>query len=193
LINQVLDLAKIESGNVEWQISEVDLCEVIEDSIVATSQIFNEKRIQLDFRRPPSVPVIEADRDRLIQVLLNLLSNAAKFCDKTMGHVAVNLRIESGSLRVDINDNGPGISSADQRVIFDKFRQVGNTLTDKPHGTGLGLPISQHIITYFGGKLWVESTLGAGATFSFTLPLRMPLQHGIFGDEDMDLKEAEVG
>ncbi|MCG8347675.1 MAG: sensor histidine kinase [Chloroflexales bacterium] len=194
LINQVLDLAKIESGNVEWQISEVDLGEIIEDSLVATSQIFNEKRIQLDFYRPPSVPVIEADRDRLMQVLLNLLANAAKFCDKTMGHVAINLRVDSESLRVDINDNGPGISSADQRVIFDKFRQVGNTLTDKPHGTGLGLPISQHIITHFGGKLWVESTPGVGATFSFTLPLRMPLQYGDNAkQEDVGFMEAKVG
>jgi signal transduction histidine kinase len=85
--------------------------------------------------------------------------------------VEVSLREEGGAVRVDVRDNGPGIGAADQRIIFEKFRQVGDTLTEKPQGTGLGLPISRQIVHHFGGKLWVESALGQGATFSFTLPL----------------------
>ena len=117
-------------------------------------------------------PLILADRDRLIQVMLNLLSNAVKFCASNDGKVHVTLRREGAALRVDVLDNGPGISSANQGLIFERFRQVGNTMTDKPQGTGLGLPISRHIIERFGGRLWVQSKPGQGATFSFTLPLQ---------------------
>jgi signal transduction histidine kinase len=116
-----------------------------------------------------------ADRDRIKQVLLNLLSNAIKFCDHNAGWVGVRLQAKEEAVQVDVSDNGPGISEANQRIIFDKFRQVGDTMTEKPQGTGLGLPISRHIIAHFGGELWVTSTLGRGATFSFTLPLEPPL------------------
>ena len=101
--------------------------------------------------------------------MLNLLSNAEKF---TTDWVAVRLTELPDALRVDVSDNGPGVKPEEQHIVFEKFRQVGNTLTDKPKGTGLGLPISRHIINYFGGQLWLESTPGEGATFSFTLPLR---------------------
>lgn len=170
LINQVLDLAKIESGNAEWHTGEIDMREVIEDSVTATSQLFKEKNIALEVMMVENVPVIVADRDRLMQVMLNLLSNAAKFCDHAEGRVGVALVLESDCLRVDVSDNGIGISKADQETIFEKFRQVGDALTSKPQGTGLGLPICRQIINHFGGRLWVESRLGAGATFSFTLP-----------------------
>lgn len=171
LINQVLDLSKIESGNAEWHISEIDLREVIEDSLTATSQLFNEKHVQLHIALPEIVSPVIADRDRLMQVMLNLLSNAVKFCDEMSGHISVHLRETPDAVRVDVQDNGPGISPENQEMIFDKFRQVGDTMTNKPQGTGLGLPISRQIITYFGGHLWVESTPGTGATFSFTIPL----------------------
>jgi len=170
LINQVLDLAKIESGNAEWQTSEIDMREVIEDSVSATSQIFKENGVELEVDLPAAVPVIAADRDRLMQVMLNLLSNAAKFCG-TDGRVRVALRRLPDALQVDVADNGIGISEADQKVIFEKFRQVGDTLTAKPQGSGLGLPICRQIIDHFGGRLWVKSRPDAGATFSFTLPL----------------------
>jgi signal transduction histidine kinase len=120
------------------------------------------------------VPPIVADRDRLMQVMLNLLSNAAKFCERPRGKVVVALARDGGFLRVDVTDNGVGISQADQDVIFDKFRQVGDTLTQKPKGSGLGLAISRQIIDHFGGRLWVRSRLGEGSTFSFTVPVESP-------------------
>ena len=171
LINQVLDLAKIESGKAEWNIVDVDLREVVEESVAATSQLYRDRRIALDLELPSAVAPILADRDRLIQVMINLLANASKFCSREAGRVRVALSQEGGCLRVDVADNGIGISAGDQEIIFEKFRQVGDTLTDKPQGTGLGLPICREIIGHCGGRLWVESELGSGATFSFTLPL----------------------
>ncbi|MEO7728760.1 MAG: sensor histidine kinase [Burkholderiales bacterium] len=171
LINQVLDLAKIESGNAEWRTADIDVREVIEDALSSTSQLFSDNGITLELRLPDALPRISADRDRLMQVMLNLLSNAAKYCHNNGGQVIVTGALTPDGLRVDVADNGAGISADDQHVIFEKFRQVGDTLTQKPHGTGLGLPICRQIVQHFGGRLWVESTPGRGATFSFVLPL----------------------
>lgn len=171
LINQVLDLAKIESGNAEWHPNEIDMREVLEDSIASVSQLFKERNITLEIRLVPDPPLIIADRDRLMQVMLNLLSNAAKFCEYPDGRVNVTLARQEDALRVDVADNGIGISPADQEIIFEKFRQAGDTLTQKPKGSGLGLAISREIISHFGGRLWVTSGPGAGSVFSFTLPI----------------------
>src|SRR6266850_2518339 len=170
LINQVLDLSKIESGKAEWRESQLDMRELIDDAVTGMSQVFEERSIKVDVELPDKVPPVRADVDRIIQVMLNLLSNAAKFCEPGRGRVRVALRDDGGALRVEVRDNGPGIDPADQGVIFDKFRQVGDTLTAKPHGSGLGLHISRQIVEHFGGRMWVESSLGRGACFSFTLP-----------------------
>jgi Na+/proline symporter/signal transduction histidine kinase len=170
LITQVLDLSKIESGRVEWEISEVNLAEVVEESATATAQLLADRKAKLQVSVPNALPSVPADRDRVKQVLLNLLSNAAKFCDDERGRVAVELAVEDGAVRVDVRDNGPGIEPEDQEVIFDKFRQGGQTMTERPPGTGLGLPISREIIRQLGGELWVESAPGEGSTFSFVLP-----------------------
>ena len=172
LINQVLDLAKIESGNAEWHEAELSIREVIEDSIAATSQLFEERGVRLAIALAPDVPPILADRDRLVQVMLNLLSNAVKFCSADGGEVAIALRREGSVVRVDVRDNGMGIGRETQAMIFEKFRQGGDTMTGKPQGTGLGLPICRQIINHFGGRLWVESEIGKGSTFSFVLPMR---------------------
>ncbi len=171
LINQVLDLAKIESGKAEWIESSVDMKEVISDTLAAMSQLFKENNIEVEARLPEKVSAVTADLDRMIQVMLNLLSNAMKFCNETKGWVEITLLEHDGNLRVDVRDNGRGISPEDHVAIFSKFRQVGDTLTDKPHGSGLGLHISRQIVEHFGGKMWVESSLGNGACFSFTLPI----------------------
>jgi Na+/proline symporter/nitrogen-specific signal transduction histidine kinase len=175
LVNQVLDLAKIESGRAEWRIVDVDLKEVVDDSAAATAQLFRDCGARLDLRLPPTLPRVRTDRDRVVQVMLNLLANAAKFGVPGQGQVTVEVREEDGRgrdgiVRVDVRDNGPGIPPEEREVIFDKFRQGGGA-GGRPRGTGLGLPISREIIGQLGGQLWVESAPGRGATFSFTLPV----------------------
>jgi signal transduction histidine kinase len=170
LINQVLDLAKIESGKADWVESRVDMKEVISDTLAAMDQVFNENNIKVEARLPEKVSTVSADLDRMIQVMLNLLSNAVKFCDRTAGRVEIALAEHDGCLQIDVRDNGRGIRPEDHEAIFSKFHQVGDPLTDKPHGSGLGLHISRQIVEHFGGRMWVESNLGSGARFSFTLP-----------------------
>jgi Na+/proline symporter/nitrogen-specific signal transduction histidine kinase len=170
LINQVLDLAKLESGLAEWHSAELDLGELISDAANATGALFRSKDVALELRLDPAVPSVLADRDRLMQVMLNLFSNAVKFCEPGKGRVVVRLTTAAREVCVHVRDNGPGISREHQKVIFDKFRQVGDTLTQKPPGTGLGLTICSQIVGHFGGRLWVKSEPGGGSEFSFTLP-----------------------
>jgi signal transduction histidine kinase len=135
------------------------------------SGVAKEKNITVDVRAPDDLPFVHADHDRLVQVVLNLLSNAAKFCDPNRGRIDVTLTAKGDHVRVDILDNGPGISAENQKLIFEKFRQAGDPLVGKPSGTGLGLHISRQIVDHFGGRLWVESRRGEGACFSFTVPV----------------------
>ncbi|UCV17984.1 sensor histidine kinase [Ferribacterium limneticum] len=174
LINQILDMAKMESGRAEWTTGEVDMGEVVRESMASLEQLFRDKDVALEGDIPTSAPVVQADRDRLTQVMINLLSNAVKFVPGGSGRVQVRLSSGAGLVRVEVRDNGPGLTAEECSVIFEKFRQGGNTMTDKPQGTGLGLPISRQIVEYFGGNLWVESAPGAGANFIFTVPLPAP-------------------
>jgi Na+/proline symporter/signal transduction histidine kinase len=171
LINQVLDLSRLESGRAEWREQLVDMRQVIDDAVAATSRLFEERGAKLERRLPDAAPGVRADLDRVVQVMLNLLSNAVKFVEPFGGRVEVRLLEMDGYLRVDVRDNGPGIRNEDQDVIFEKFRQAGDPLAGKPQGSGLGLHISRRIVEHFGGRLWVTSSLGEGACFSFTLPL----------------------
>jgi signal transduction histidine kinase/Na+/proline symporter len=173
LINQILDLAKLESGRAEWTVAAVDVAEVVREAADSLAALFAEKHVALELDGCESGLVVAADRDRLMQVMVNLLSNALKFVPAEGGRVKVGAGGTASEVRVSVTDNGPGIQLVDQEVIFDKFRQGAGTtdvLTDKPQGTGLGLPISRQIIEYFNGRLWAESTPGAGACFVFTLP-----------------------
>jgi signal transduction histidine kinase len=173
LINQILDLAKLESGRAEWTVTAIDVDEVIHEAADSLTALFAEKRVTLDLSGLDKGLTVMADRDRLMQVMVNLLSNALKFVPADSGMVRVGAEGTASEVRVSVGDNGPGIHADDHEVIFDKFRQgSGGTdvLTDKPQGTGLGLPISRQIIEYFNGRLWVESAPGAGACFLFTLP-----------------------
>jgi Na+/proline symporter/nitrogen-specific signal transduction histidine kinase len=172
LINQVLDLAKMESGLAEWHSAELDLNEIVADAAGATSPLFRSRGVVLETVVEGVLPRVLADRDRLMQVLLNLLSNAVKFCPESGGRVRVRLAAGPTWVRVDVRDNGPGIDREHQKVIFEKFRQVGDPLTQKPAGSGLGLTICSQIIGHFGGRLWVQSEPGHGSEFSFTLPVR---------------------
>lgn len=171
LINQILDLAKMESGRADWITTEVDLGKVLRDTVASLEQLFRDRGVRVRCVQPDHGPVVLADRDRLTQVMINLLSNAVKFVPQGEGLIDVSLVVGTDELSVSVRDNGPGIRLEDQGLIFEKFCQGGNTMTDKPQGTGLGLPISRQIVEYFGGRLWVESQVGAGACFTFTLPL----------------------
>jgi hypothetical protein len=174
LINQILDMAKLESGRAEWATGDVDIGEVARETMVSLGQIFRDKGVSLESEIPAQGPVVLADRDRLTQVMINLLSNAVKFVRAETGRVMVRVSDDGREVRAEVEDNGPGLTAEESVVIFEKFRQGGNTMTDKPQGTGLGLPISRQIIEYFGGNLWVESRPGAGAKFIFTVPLPVP-------------------
>ena len=174
LINQILDMAKLESGRAEWTTSEVDVRDVVRESMDSLGQLFREKGVTLTGELPETYPLVMADRDRLTQVMINLLSNAVKFVSGETGKVHVRLSADDERVRIEVADNGPGLTADECTVIFEKFRQGGNTMTDKPQGTGLGLPISRQIVEYFGGNLWVESEPGAGANFIFTVPLPGP-------------------
>jgi Na+/proline symporter/nitrogen-specific signal transduction histidine kinase len=171
LINQILDMAKLESGRAEWATEEVDIGEVARETMASLGQLFRDRGVALESEIPPHGPVVLADRDRLTQVMINLLSNAVKFVPGATGLVNVRVTANGREVRVEVEDNGPGLTAEESLVIFEKFRQGGNTMTDKPQGTGLGLPISRQIVEYFGGNLWVESRPGAGAKFIFTVPL----------------------
>lgn len=174
LINQVLDMAKLESGRTEWKLEQLNLVQVVEEGLAAASSLFTDRGVSLSTRFPGEVGNVLGDRDKLIQVMLNLLSNAVKFVPEGQGRVAVELIAGIESVRVMVTDNGPGIPLSDQGLIFEKFRQGGDNLTGKPQGTGLGLPISRQIVEHLGGRLWVESEPGLGAAFMFELPYAMP-------------------
>ncbi len=174
LINQVLDLAKLEAGRFDWQIAPVDMKAVVRDAIAATSQLFKERTVTLDAKLPNGLPAARADRDQIMQVTLNLLSNAVKFSPQGGGRVVVELARSDGGIQVSVSDNGPGIAPDSHRMIFEKFRQVGDTLTAKPSGTGLGLAICRRIVEHLGGRIWFESELGRGATFRFVIPVAEP-------------------
>lgn len=170
LIDDVLDLAKIEAGKFTWNMEDLTIQDVIDRALTATSSLFEAKKLEVERIVPSELPGIHGDRDRLIQVVINLISNAVKFTDA--GTVRCSARQEGNELIVSIKDSGIGIAPADQPKVFEKFKQVGDTLTDKPKGTGLGLPICKDIVEHHGGRIWVESALGQGSTFSFSLPLK---------------------
>lgn len=170
LINQVLDLAKVESGAVRWNMASVDVADIVHDAITATGQLFREKRVRLSVSLPEGAAPVWTDRDRLMQVVINLLSNAVKFCEPDNGLVGVRLERRATGVKLCVRDNGPGIPHWAQPIIFEKFQQVGDTLTEKPQGTGLGLAICRSIVTRLGGTIWVESEPGKGANFCFFIP-----------------------
>jgi signal transduction histidine kinase/DNA-binding response OmpR family regulator/ligand-binding sensor domain-containing protein len=169
LINDVLDLAKIEAGKMEWNMETVSIVEVTERAIAATTALFENKNLFLQKTIQDPIPDITGDRDKLIQVMVNLISNAVKFTPQ--GNVSCNVVQKKDEIIVSITDTGIGIAPQDHAAVFEQFKQVGDTLTDKPKGTGLGLPICKEIIEHHGGRIWVESQLGKGSTFSFALPV----------------------
>ncbi len=168
LINNVLDLAKLDAGRVEWHFEEIDLTGIIEHVVATIKPLVDARHISLKRDVAKDLPLIQGDRDRLVQVLINLASNAVKFSDH--GVITIEAHQEHDTIMVSVVDTGIGIAPENCDKVFDKFHQIGDTLTDKPKGTGLGLSICKEIVEHHGGRIWVESELGKGSVFRFTLP-----------------------
>jgi len=169
LVNQVLDLAKLESGHADWEMEQIELQSVIRQAVTATGQLFRQKGAEVMQQLPPEPALMLADRDRLVQVMVNLLSNAAKHVPAEGGRVKIRLESRDTVWRVTVIDNGPGIPPDDLQIVFEKFLQ-SSTGAEKPVGTGLGLPISRQIIEHLGGRIWAEGGSEKGATLCFELP-----------------------
>ena len=169
LINDVLDIAKMEAGKTEWKMEPLRVPDIVERAVSSMSAIINQKGLTLIKDMGSDQPEVFGDRDRLIQVIINLLSNAVKFTH--YGSITCRAHKLDSEIKISVIDTGIGLSEEDRPKVFEKFKQIGDTLTDKPPGTGLGLSICKHIVEYHGGKIWVESALGTGSTFSFTLPI----------------------
>jgi signal transduction histidine kinase len=165
LINDVLDLSKIEAGQLTLSPVDYSLRELVLDVVSATEALSAEKKLALDLPRG------RGDERRLTQVLMNLVGNAIKFTDA--GRVSIRAKLADGRFLVAVSDTGPGIAPEHQARIFEEFQQVDSSSTRKKGGTGLGLAIARRIVELHGGRIWVDSTVGEGTTFSFTLPLRI--------------------
>ena len=175
LISQVLDYEKMESAQIAWSVASLQLEDVIRDAVGSTRQLIHDKNIKINLDLDPHMPSVSGDHDRLVQVMVNLISNAVKFCETNRGYISVRLRNKSTHLLVQIEDNGIGIMSENLNKIFEPFHQIKNPTKGRPMGTGIGLTITKRIIDFHHGRIWVESTAGKGATFSFTLPIdRIP-------------------
>ena len=169
LINDILDLSKIEAGRMELELSDFDLPSSIENTLTLVRERAVRRGIKLGHTVDEHLGMVRADERRVKQVLLNLLSNALKFTPKG-GRIDVRAAVRDGMAEISVADTGVGISPEDQELVFEEFRQVG-TAANQVEGTGLGLAISRKFIEVHGGRIWVESQVGKGSTFAFTLPL----------------------
>ncbi len=174
LINDVLDLSKIEAGQLTLSLDDYSMSDVVHGVVSAVEPLAAEKRLAFKAEVAPDLPTGRGDGRRLSQVLLNLVGNAIKFTDK--GEVAIRASATNGAFTVAVCDTGPGISAIDQVKIFEEFQQADSSITRKKGGTGLGLSIAKRIIEMHGGRIWVESEPGKGSTFYFTLPVRVETQ-----------------
>jgi signal transduction histidine kinase len=169
LINDVLDLSKIEAGQLELELSDYTVQDIAQTVRSTLEPLAADKKLAFKVEVAPKLPSGRGDGRRLTQVLINLVGNAIKFTDA--GAVAIKAEAKDGSFYVSVRDTGPGISTADQAKLFQEFQQADNAITKKKGGTGLGLAISKRIIEMHGGKIWVESHPGQGSTFAFTVPV----------------------
>jgi signal transduction histidine kinase len=169
LINDVLDLSKIEAGQLVLELSDYCIQDIAHTVRSTLEPLAADKKLAFKLELAPQLPPGHGDGRRLTQVLINLVGNAIKFTDA--GEVAIKAEANNGAFHVSVRDTGPGISAADQAKLFQEFQQADNAITKKKGGTGLGLAISKRIIEMHGGRIWVESQPGQGSTFAFTLPV----------------------
>jgi signal transduction histidine kinase len=169
LINDVLDLSKIEAGQLVLELSDYCIQDIAQTVRSTLEPLAADKKLAFKVEMAPKLPPGHGDGRRLTQGLINLVGNAIKFTDA--GEVTIKAEANNGSFYVSVRDTGPGISAADQAKLFQEFQQADNAITKKKSGTGLGLAISKRIIEMHGGRIWVESQVGQGSTFTFTLPV----------------------
>ncbi|MFQ5433501.1 MAG: PAS domain S-box protein, partial [Anaerolineae bacterium] len=170
LIGEILDMSKIEAGRMELRYERIDMRQMAQDIIATAKPLAQEKELGLFLELADDVEIVEADRTRIRQVMWNILGNAIKFTER--GHVKLTVDIDDDEMaRIGIHDTGIGIKPEDVHIVFEQFRQVDGKLNRKAGGTGLGMPITKKLIEIHGGDIWVESEMGTGSTFWFTLPL----------------------
>ena len=174
LINDVLDLSKIEAGQLVLDLSDYSLEDIAQTVRSTLEPLAADKKLAFKVDVSPKLPAGHGDGRRLTQVLINLVGNAIKFTDA--GEVVITGGTTDGAFHLSVRDTGPGISAADQAKLFQEFQQADNAITRKKGGTGLGLAISKRIVEMHGGKIWLESQVGKGSTFSFTVPVRVERQ-----------------
>jgi signal transduction histidine kinase len=170
LINDVLDLSKVEAGQVELEVEPFSLRDALERGVVMVRERATKDGVQVAFAADPEVDVVEGDERRIKQVIVNLLSNAVKFTPAG-GAVDVSAAQVNGEVRVSVADTGPGLAPEDHEQIFEEFQQA-EAGVEQREGTGLGLALSKRLVELHGGRIWVDSELGKGSTFVFTLPAR---------------------
>jgi signal transduction histidine kinase len=170
LINDILDLSKIEAGKMDLEVSDFDLPATIDNALMLVRERAARRDIELQRAVDERLGQIQGDERKIRQVLLNLLSNAIKFTPQG-GRIDVRAKRVNGFIEVSVSDTGVGIAPGDQDAVFEEFRQVG-TAAKKVEGTGLGLALSRKFIELHGGKIWVRSEVGKGSTFTFTVPVR---------------------
>jgi signal transduction histidine kinase len=170
LVNDVLDLEKIEAGRMEFRHERVDVGDVVERATAATAALFETTGLELRREVAPGLPIVDGDPHLLVQVVINLLSNAVKFTPSGSVTVRAFAADDGAAVVVSVADTGTGIAAEDRDRVFEQFTQAGDTLSEAPRGTGLGLAICRQIVEHHGGRIWLESELGAGSTFSFSLP-----------------------
>lgn len=174
LVNDVLDLSKIEAGRLTLSLNDYSMKELVQTAYTAVESLAAEKNLAMNLRVSPELPAGKGDEQRIAQVLLNLLGNAVKFTEQ--GEIMMEVNVSNGAFLVSVSDTGPGLSEADQKKVFEEFHQIDSSSTREKDGTGLGLSISKKIIEMHGGSIWVESELGKGSKFWFTLPIRVEKQ-----------------
>jgi signal transduction histidine kinase len=183
LVNDVLDLSKIEAGQLVLVLADYSMKEIVETVMASLDALAIEKGLILAVELAPDLPTGRGDQRRLLQVLLNLVGNAIKFTEE--GGVGVEVAVTGPAFEVSVRDSGPGIAPADQERIFEEFQQADTSTTRPKGGTGLGLAIARRIVALHGGRLWVESVLGEGATFRFSVPVRVERQAPVFPSETL--------
>ena len=172
LINDILDLAKVEAGRMELNLSEYNLPAAIDNAITLVRERALRHGLALATDIDAAVGDLRGDERKVKQILLNLLSNAVKFTPEG-GKVTVLAHYADGFAHVAVRDTGVGIAPDDQAAVFEEFKQVGTDVTKKGEGTGLGLALTKSFVELHGGRLWLESVVGEGSTFTFTLPLEL--------------------